>query len=229
MYDLDSLADLLKRVKHFKSLDVADRRAIIALGEVLHFPAEATIFTEGAPCAGMFVLLKGQVQLRKFGPQGQEHILAVINPVIMFNEVPVLDGGPNVATAVASQESVTWRIPCEAFHTLLRRYPPMGIGLLRVMATRNRFLISQYEDLSFRSVVARTAKLLLDLSGDGQNPIDRRANPNVELAARVATGPEPFSRSLGMLRRSGYIQCTRRIIRVLYPAALAEMAAVELL
>jgi len=229
MYDGDSLADLLKRVTHFKSLEVADRQAIIAMGEVLHFPAAATIFTEGAPCAGMFVLLKGQVQLRKFGPQGQEHILAVINPVIMFNEVPVLDGGPNVATAVASQESVTWRIPCEAFHTLLRQYPHMGMGLLRVMATRNRFLISQYEDLSFRSVVARTAKLLLDLSDDGQNPIDRRANPNVELAARVATGPEPFSRALSDLRRSGYIQCNRRTIRVLYPAALAEMAAVELL
>jgi CRP-like cAMP-binding protein len=229
MYDVDSLADLLKRVTHFKSLEMADRRAIIAMGEVLHFPAEATIFTEGAPCAGMFVLLKGQVQLRKFGPQGQEHILAVINPVIMFNEVPVLDGGPNVATAVANQPSVTWRIHSEAFQTLLRQYPQMGIGLLRVMATRNRFLISQYEDLSFRSVVARAAKLLLDVSNGGQNLIDRRANPNVELAARVATGPEPFSRSLSVLRLSGYIQCTRRTIHILYPEALAEMAAVEIL
>ena len=62
-----------------------------------------------AVCAGMFVLLAGQVHLRKLGPQGQESILAVIEPVIMFNEVAVLDGGPNLTTAVAAQDSACGR------------------------------------------------------------------------------------------------------------------------
>lgn len=227
MYDIDALTELLSRVSHFRDMEASDRRVIITAGEVLHFSENATIFAEGEPCAGMYVLLQGQVQLRKIGPQGREQILAVVNPVVMFNEVPVLDNGPNVATAVASQPSVSWHVTSGAFWQLLRRYPPMGFGLLRVLAARNRFLVSQYEDLSFRSVMARTAKLLLDLSQDGQWPIDRWENPNVELAARVATGPEPFSRSLGVLRRDGYVECTRDIIRVLLPDVLAEMALID--
>lgn len=226
--DIDTLVELLGQVSHFRAMSAADRRAIITTGDVQQFPVDTVIFVEGEPCAGMYVLLRGQVQLRKIGPQGQEQILAVVNPVIMFNEVPVLDGGPNVATAVASRPTLTWHVTAGAFWQLLRRCPDIGSGLLRVLAVRNRYLVTQYEDLSFRSVVSRTAKLLLHLSDAGQRTIDRRANPNIELAARVATGPEPFSRSLASLRRSGYIRCTRDDILVLYPDALAEMALVEM-
>ena len=157
----------------------------------------------------MFVLLAGQVHLRKLGPQGQESILAVIEPVIMFNEVAVLDGGANLTSAVAAQDCTVWQIGCDSFQALLARYPMIGLGLLRVLARRNRFLVSQVEDLSFRTVQARAAKLLLDLSDTGAQPIDRRKHPNHELAARIATGPEAFSRALNAFKRTGCLTCTR--------------------
>lgn len=226
--DVRTLSARLKTVAHFRALPQADLNAIIAAGVLQRYPENAVIFHEGAPCAGMFVLLEGQVHLRKFGPEGQEQIMAIIDPVIMFNEVPVLDGGPNVATAVASQPCLTWSIDCNEFQALLARYPMIGLGLLRVLARRNRYLIAQYEDLSFRSVVARTAKLLLDLSAQGASTINRRTHPNVELAARIATGPEPFSRSLRLLQEKGHIACTRAQITVLHAEALAELAYLPL-
>jgi CRP/FNR family transcriptional regulator len=221
----------LQRVEHFKHLPDADIRAIVTAGRVRQFAAGEMIFMEGAPCAGMFVLLRGRVHLRKLGPSGQESIMAVIEPVIMFNEVAVLDSGPNLATAVAAQDSLAWQIGCEVFQTLLGRYPQMGLGLLRVLARRNRFLVSQYEDLSFRSVQARAAKLLLELSQNGQQPIDRRKHPSHEMAARIATVPEAFSRALNAFKRNGCITCTRATIIVHCVAdliALAEHRAVVL-
>jgi CRP/FNR family transcriptional regulator len=222
-----AVADLiaqLQHVEHFKRLPEADIRAIVAAGRVRRFAAGETIFAEGAPCAGMFVLLTGQVHLRKLGPQGQESILAVIEPVIMFNEVAVLDGGPNLTTAVAAQDGSVWQIGCDSFQALLARYPMLGLGLLRVLARRNRFLVSQVEDLSFRTVQARAAKLLLDLSDAGAQPIDRRKHPNHELAARIATVPEAFSRALNAFKRSGCITSTRAAITVRCIDDLAGLA-----
>ena len=46
------------------------------------------------------------------------------------------------------------------------------------------------------AVVARTAKLLLDLSDYGRRPIDRRACSISEMAARISTVPEAISRSM---------------------------------
>ena len=226
-FNIEQMTDLLGGVAHFKSLAAQDRKAIILAGDIQRFAQGTMIFDEDAPCAGMFVLLRGQVQLHKLGPQGRAQILSVIEPVIMFNEVPVLDGGPNVVTAVASRDCMTWHVAYDTFQRLLQRYPQMGLGLLRVLAQRNRFLISQYEDLSFRTVVARVAKLLLDLSAQGQRGINRREHPNHELAARVATGPEPFSRSLSLLRKNGYVHCTRNTITIVQGDALAEIAFLD--
>ncbi len=142
----------------------------------------------------------------------------------MFNEVAVLDGGANLTTAVAAQDCTLWQIGCDSFQALLARYPMIGLGLLRVLATRNRFLVSQYEDLSFRTVQARAAKLLLELSLGGSQPIDRRKHPNHEMAARIATGPEAFSRALNAFKRNGCITSTRVAITVGCIADLAGLA-----
>jgi len=225
MPNLPDLIAQLQTVEHFRNLPDADIRAIINAGRVRRFAADETIFAESEPCAGMFVLLQGQVHLRKLGPQGQESILAIVEPVIMFNEVPVLDGGTNLATAIAVTDCLTWQIGCEAFQALLQRYPQIGLGLLRVLARRNRLLVAQYEDISFRSVQARAAKLLLDLSDSGRQPIDRRKHPNRQMAARIATVPEAFSRALNGFKQRGAITCIRSEIIVSDPEALASLAA----
>ncbi|MBM3127547.1 MAG: Crp/Fnr family transcriptional regulator [Chloroflexi bacterium] len=222
-----NLVELLGRVEHFKRLLEADRVAIVNAGQVRAFSAGATIYREGESAAGMFVLLSGHVHLLKLGPQGQQSIVAEFDPIIMFNEVTVLDGGANLTTAIAVQACVTWNIQPAAFQALLQRDPTIGLGLLRVLAARMRNLMAQYEDVSFRSVLARTAKLLLDLSARGAQPIQRQEYPNADLAARISTVPEAVSRSLQVFRKNGDITCTRATITVNQPATLEKFAQVE--
>jgi CRP/FNR family transcriptional regulator, cyclic AMP receptor protein len=115
MFDPHILANSLGNVPHFKGMSDSDRQTIVNAGQVRRFAAGATIFVEGEASAGMFVLIKGQVHLRKLGPQGQESIIAVIEPVIMFNEVTALDGGPNLTTAIAVQDCITWNVDYDSF------------------------------------------------------------------------------------------------------------------
>lgn len=227
MFTIDSLISRIGKVSHFRRLSPAALREIVTSGQVLRYPKGSIIFGEGEPCAGLFVLFLGEVHLCKFSSQGQETILGIIEPVIMFNEVSILDGDPNPVTAVAGQDCITWRIDQERFHMLMERYPPLGLSLLRVLARRNRLLLSHCEDLSFRSVMGRTAKVLLDISEFGTKPINRREHSNQVLAARVATAPEPVCRSIQSLRQHGVIACSRTWIRVNQPDRLAEMAQIE--
>ena len=222
-----NLIESLGRVEHFKRFPEAARAEIVNAGQVRRFPAGGIIFREGEPSAGMFVLFQGHVHLCKVGPQGQQSIVAEIEPVIMFNEVTVLDGGPNLTTAIALHDCMTWNINFDNFQALLSRYPIVGTSLLVVLAKRTRNLLSQYEDISFRSVVARTAKLLLDLSKHGATPIDRKAFTNADLAAKISTVPEAVSRSLNTLKKNGDIVCTRALIIVKQPQILEKFAQIE--
>jgi CRP/FNR family transcriptional regulator len=226
MENLPNLTERLKTVKHFRNLSLADLTSIVTSGQMRRFQANAIIFTENDPCAGMFVLLKGRVHLCKLGPQGQVNIMAVIDPVIMFNEVAVLDGGPNPLSALAIENSLVWQISHEFFQALIERIPQVGLSLLPVLARRNREMISHYEDLSFRSVVARTAKLLLDLSDNGHQTIIRQNCSIEEMASRVATVPEAISRSLNVIKISGTIRVTRTEIFIVSTGKLAELAHV---
>jgi CRP-like cAMP-binding protein len=221
------LAEQLRTVGHFRKLSLTDLVHIVSSGWVRKFHAGEFIFHEGEPCAGMHVLIKGKVEIQKTGPQGKTGILSTIEPVIMFNEVAVLDGGVNPFTARATLDCTIWQVNYESFQSLLERYPQIGSGLLRVLARRNRQMLAQYEDVSFRSVLARTAKLLLELSANGTIHINRSEYSISNMAARIASVPEIISRSLNTFKEQGAIEYSRSEIIVTDTALLAEIAQVN--
>lgn len=229
MDDIHRLSQNLQSVKYFQHLSILELKAIVTAGQVRRFRAGDTLFFEAQPSAGMHVLISGLVHLCKIGPQGQENIIKVVRPVTMFNEVTVLDGDENPVCARAAQDCLVWRIGYEPFQQLLLRHPEISLGLLKVLATRNRQLIAHYADLSFRPVLARVAKLLLELSENGQRNIQRREHSISQMAARVASVPEAVSRALGELARREIIFSTRTEIRILNARALGDSAQLDAL
>jgi CRP/FNR family transcriptional regulator len=226
MINLESLIGRLGNVPHFKRLPESALKEIVYAGQILSHPKGAVIFSEGEPSSGMYVLFRGQVHLCKLGLQGQEAIVARIKPVIMFNEVPTIDGGPNPVTAVAVQDCTTWNISYERYQMLMGHYPELGIGLLQVLAARNRLLFARYEDLLSLPVLGRVAKILLDLSGMGVKPIDRSVYTNQKIAALAATVPEAVSRSIKTLREMELLDSTRNKITIRSAEGLADIAQV---
>jgi CRP/FNR family transcriptional regulator len=222
--DPHHLAARLHQVEHFRRLSTNEVEAVIALGVIRTYAKNAVIFVENEADTGLYVLLSGQVQLIKLSAEGQIAILAVFDPVIMFNEVSALDNSTTPATTIATEDTLAWRLAPDHLERLILTYPTIGLGLLRVMANRNRRLVSHFEDLSFRSVLSRTAKLLLEISERGTRRIDRRRFPNHQLAARIATIPEAFSRSLKVFRNNGDIHCDYHEICVDNPDHLALVA-----
>jgi CRP/FNR family transcriptional regulator len=229
MFTTEELIRQMKQVEHFRRLPPADLESIVNAGAVRKIQKGETIFLEGEPCAGMHVLLQGRVDLCKISLEGKVSILATLKPVIMFNEVAVLDGGPNPVCAVAEEDTLVWMVNCARFQELLRKYPPLAIGLLGVLARRNRLMLAQYGDLSFRSVTSRVAKHLLALSENGQRAILRSQNSVQNMASRVVTTPEAVSRTLKNFKTEGLIDVDRKEICVLKVERLQQLARMDCL
>jgi CRP/FNR family cyclic AMP-dependent transcriptional regulator len=226
---MEKYVKLLNTVPHFKNFKPSDLLRIINSGHIKQYRKDRQIYREGDSSAGMYVLFTGKVHLCNYSCEGQIQIFSMIKPVIMFNEITAIDGGPNPATAVAVKDCLTWNIEFEAFENLVKQYPDpaIGLALLRVMAGRTRELIELCSDLSFRPVLSRCAKLLFDLSENGTKPIIRKEYPLADLSARVATAPESISRSLSMLDKKGIITTNRSWITVIKVDDLMEIAFQE--
>jgi CRP-like cAMP-binding protein len=87
--------------------------------------------------------VEGRVRWVNVDDEGREFIQKVIEEGESFGELPLLDDGPYVATAVADKESLLIRLPKEVFLQLLRENPLMHFAFTRLMTQRlrNKFVV----------------------------------------------------------------------------------------
>jgi CRP/FNR family transcriptional regulator len=176
------------------------------------------IAMEGEPCLAVYFVARGSVKIVKTSVDGREQVLRVMRHGDSFNDVPLFDGGPNPATAVALEPTIIWGITKEKMLEFLRRYPRIAENVLRVFSQRLRHLVALVEDLSFRHVTSRLAKMLLEYEGEGEHRLTQQ-----EMAALVGTAREMVGRSLKGLEAMGAIKAERKHITILNRGVLQEL------
>jgi CRP-like cAMP-binding protein len=219
--------DLLRRVSYFSSLPDVLLTELAALARERHYARGQVIFLEGEPCAGLHIVDSGIVRIFKVSPQGREQVLEQLGAGGTFNDVAVLDGGPNPASAMAAEDARLWVVDRADIRQLAHAHPELAWALLESIAGRARHLVAMVEDLSLRSVKARLAKLLLAEAEHtaGQAQINRdHMVTQAEMAARLGTVREMIGRALRELADDGLITFDRHRIVLLDRMGLEEIA-----
>jgi CRP-like cAMP-binding protein len=221
--DQNRLMQDLHSLVYFETLS-PDQLAWLA-GQTMRrgFEAGETIFFEGEPATGMWLIEAGRVKIFKLNPEGEEHILHFLGTGNTFNDIAALDGGLNPANASALSEVSAWIVPSAVLHDLLVSDSQVALKVVRILAGRVRALVQQIEDLALYSVTIRLARFLLKqaedpaLSGPG---VTRAA-----IAAHLATKPETVSRALRTLEANNAIRFDRHRIIITDENLLRTIAA----
>jgi CRP-like cAMP-binding protein len=213
--------ELLKSIPYFSGLGPEELEAIQQV--VFQKTAERgeVILLEGEPAQALFFVATGAVKVFKTSPEGKEQTLNIVRPGESFNDVPLFDGGPNLASAQAMVPVVLYGVKKEELKTILERYPQVALNIIRVLAQRVRQLVSLVEDLSFRHVLSRVAKILLEHASDGTGPRPRLTQQ--EIAAMAGTAREVVGRSLKALEEEGLIRLERHRIVIANRQALERL------
>ena len=69
------------------------------------FSADELLFSEGEPCNGLHIIARGKVRMFKASVNGREQVLSVNISGESVAEIPVFDGGPYPASAVALEDT----------------------------------------------------------------------------------------------------------------------------
>jgi CRP/FNR family transcriptional regulator len=104
---------------------------------------------------------------------------------------------------------------------LMRDYPQVTQNVTTMLAARVRQLLALVEDLSFRHVIGRVAKILLEHAGDGAASGPRLTQQ--DMAAMAGTAREVIGRSLRSLEDDGIIKMDRHKLVITDREALEEM------
>lgn len=100
---------------------------------------EEIIFMEGEECNFYYQLFSGSVRWINIGDDGKEFLQNIVGPGECFGELPLFDGRPYAASAIADKDSVVIRLHKAAFHQLLLEKPEIHFTFSKIMAERLRF------------------------------------------------------------------------------------------
>ena len=217
--------ELLKSIPYFSGLSSAE------FDSVRQFIFEKTaergelILLEGEPAEALFFVASGVVRVFKTSAEGKEQILNIVRPGESFNDVPIFDGGPNPASAQAMGPVVLYGVGKSELKVILQEHPQVALNTIKVLAEQVRQLVSLVEDLSFRHVIGRVAKILLEHAGDKTGSRPRLTQQ--EMAAMAGTAREVVSRSLKTLEEEGTLRIDRHRIVITNKEALKELVGIS--
>jgi CRP/FNR family transcriptional regulator len=177
------------------------------------------LFSEGEPCNGLHIIARGKVRLFKTSVNGREQVLSVNVSGESVAEIPVFDGGPYPASAVALEETEIVFISRRDFSAYCLEHPEVALKVLAVVGARLRNLVGIIEELSFTTIRQRLISVLLKLAeSDGKKTARgiefQLPASHQQLANQLGTVRELISRNLMRLQAEGLLDVDARQIVV---------------
>lgn len=125
-----------------------DINLLLAMGAVYKkvSPGEM-IFMEGSRCNFYYQLVSGKVNWININNDGKEYLQSVIEPGECFGELPLFDGEPYAATAMAQEECLLIKLHQSTFHQLLTDHPEIHMEFSKLLTQRLRFKFFMLREL----------------------------------------------------------------------------------
>lgn len=214
-----------KEIPYFA--DIA-RQDVVRIDEAAHrhsYQAGATIFSEGEACAGFQVVVDGLVRIYRMNAEGRLHTLSLLRPLSTFNEVAAVDGGPNPFNAVAVTNVETAVISHDRLMKLMATQPALLSRYVQALAHLNRDYLERLEDMTFRSIPSRLAKLFLHETTYADQIAETPTHlTQEEIAAILGTTREVVGRALRGLLNAGLLEKRGRYVYVVDRQGLELLA-----
>jgi CRP-like cAMP-binding protein len=207
----------------FDGLETGDLEALGSAMFQRSYPAGQIVLLEGAASSVLYVVQAGRLKLFKTSPRGREQVLRLLRPGDMFNEVAVFDEGPNSASAQAIEDCALYLLRRRDLLRFVRERPGIALAITRTFARRLREALVLVEDLAFRDVTSRLAKILLEGQAHSGEPAAPRLTQEL-LAAMAGSRREVVGRALKALSQEGAVRLARGRIHVLDRDVLERLA-----
>jgi CRP/FNR family transcriptional regulator len=192
-----------------------------------HYSAGQTIFYEGNPCQGIYILCSGSVKLTQSSQTGQQQIIGIVSPGDLIEKGALFHAGAHSSTAEAMARVEVSFFDRQEFLDLLKLHPHLSIRLITVLSQEAEKGWERSRSLLFKSAMERLIDILLELArrhGEkkkGATMIGLELKRE-ELAEMVGVTLETAIRMVALLKKEKLIRVEGRKILILNEEQLAD-------
>jgi CRP-like cAMP-binding protein len=127
---------VLRDVELFSRLSDEEVSMLAESAKLAPFVRGELVMRQGSKAHWLYVLHKGDVEIRVTGDDGQERRVAVVSAPSFFGEMALMTGAPREATVIALTDIECLRIDKDEFSEVLTRRPEMAQEMSTILAKR---------------------------------------------------------------------------------------------
>jgi signal transduction histidine kinase len=232
----DALLEQLRATPLFAEVPIEPLKQLASAAERLTLSAGEQLIREGDPAEELFVVVSGELEIRK--QSGKADVaLTRVGPGSIQGEMATFERSKRVASVYAVTETEVLRLPFESVQAMIAADPDVATALLRTVTSRMRGIeetLRQREKLASLGILAaglahelnnpaaairRSADELAEVTRERNEAAVGIAVGHPQLEALVGAKPSESGRDLGALDRADR---TDEIAAALRTAGLAE-------
>ncbi len=204
---MDKIKNFLSSVDPFRGLPKAEMDRLTSIAQEIKHNKGETVFTEGDEATSVWVLYQGRLEIFKYTSDGKPRAIEIIQPKELFGTLCRIgsNGRSYPCTAVASIDSISFRIADSVFLDMFSRNPSMVSGVCALCSTR----LNMMQELTCSTqepVEKRIVRTLFQLSKTHGNVLPFTKKQIGELSA---TTVETTIRTLSRFQKRHWISSSR--------------------
>ncbi len=169
-----------------------------------------TVFHEGMPAFGLYIVCHGKVKLAKHTRPSHSQILKLLGPGEILGEKTLFDRETYTCYAKTLGPSRLMFIPTEDFLAFVRSYPDVALRLVEKLSREVKVFGDRLVEITSRSAKERVARVLVELyRAFGQKTAEGLdvgvELPRAELAEMAGVSTETAIRVLSDLKERAII------------------------
>ncbi|MFN4275771.1 MAG: Crp/Fnr family transcriptional regulator [Ferrovibrio sp.] len=213
-------------------LSAREREIVLSHGRRKVYYKGATLFNQGTPHDGIYLIESGRIRVFYISPSGREITLAYWYPGNFVGGPEVFGTGLHSWTGVAASNSSAVWLPGKQLKALITEIPALAIGIIEGLAFKGKCYSTMAQMLGTRSATERLVHLLLHLTDTYGIPDEAgifigAAFTHADFAHMVGATRQWVTIFLKRLQNDGIIQCRKSQIVVRDRTALAAMQNVQ--
>lgn len=225
---------MFSSVKFWDTLDAEQRKKIEGMARKQFVRRRQVLFQPGDPSDTAYIMRSGLIRVVRAMQRGRELTVGMLEPGDLFGDSGMMDPAPRAHYSEAILDSEALALPAEKLMSYVASNPMMLKRFADETWRRRRDFELRMEDLVFRDVPARLARILIWLSEkyseqcDGAETLITLKLTHQELASLVGTTRETTTLVLNRFKRQNVLLLQGRRLIITDHEALAGIAATML-
>jgi CRP/FNR family transcriptional regulator len=225
--------DITKQIKDivlFQGVSSEKIQLLAAQATYKKFKPGEMVIGESDPIRSFYVVLSGQLKLYRSSVDGKEQTLQLLGPGDPFGLCTAFATDPFPASAMAIVESSVILIPGTVMEAMARQEPAILFNIIQILSQRLKDSMTLIESLALKEIPGRLASFLCHLLpkdiADKKTSVELTISQR-ELAKILGATPEALSRALRKMANDGILSTAGRVITILNPKTLEQLAEGE--